>query len=49
MGGTITAGRTAGFSPAARPSRIAAAVVDVAWLDGKLNLLGVPTPTVIAG
>ena len=44
MGGTSTVGSAAGGNPAARPMRMAAAVVDVAWLEGKLNLLGVPTP-----
>ena len=40
MGGTSTAGKG---SPVTRPSRTAAAVVDVACDDGKLSLLGVET------
>ena len=35
--------------PVARPSRMAAAVVEVACADGKLSLLGVPTLTATAG
>ena len=35
--------------PVTLPSRMAAAVVEVACADGKLRLLGVPTLTATAG
>ncbi|BCI92618.1 hypothetical protein NIIDMKKI_78240 [Mycobacterium kansasii] len=49
IGGTSTAAPSPMGRPAALLIRMAAAVVEVACADGKLNWLGVPTFTATAG